>query len=174
MQKNLTKEELATMLDGCEYRGGVADEIIEAAKENNLVIIHGASDDLVELRGAIRDEVGAGATLLLTRKGVPESDCEEGCPYYQRWLKTAVKRGEVREIRVHFGGETMDQAKYAVLGKPTWCFETTMPHAVFKMYETEGNEREYFCRGIVIDLGDVWPQRNYAQIVMEQGGHESC
>ncbi len=178
MQKTLTKEQLAAQLDGCEYRNGIPDELIQAAKENKLVIVTGESDDLVEFRGAINEEVGATVSVLLSRKGIPESDCDEGdkCTYYQRWLKTALKCGEVREIRIFWGGEcgheTMDAAKYAELGKPTWCFETSLPHAIFAMYDTYGDDKEYFCRGIVLDLDEIF-SRNYTAIVMEQGGHES-
>jgi len=172
MQKILTKEELAARLNGCEYRSGMSNEIVQAAKENNLVIIHGASDDLIELRGVILDEVGASSILRLSRKGVPESDCNEGedCKYYQRWLKAALKDGTVREIKVFWcgecGNETIDAAEYAAIGKPTWCFRTTMPHAVFSMYDTYENDREYFCRGIVVDLNEIWSPRSYESQVM--------
>lgn len=178
MQKTLTKEQLAAQLDGCEYRGGMANEIVQAAKDNKLVIIHGASDDLIELRGAFMEEIGASHVLQLSRKGVPDSDCDEGneCPYYKRWLKKALHCGEVKEIKVFWGGEcgdeTMDAAKYAALGKPSWCFETGLPHAVFSMYDTYEDDREYFCRGIVIDLDEIFPV-NYTTMMMNQGGCES-
>ena len=173
MKKTLTKEQLAAQLDGIEYRDSISEEIWEAAKQNNLVIVHGASDDLIELIGAITEELGIDPVIRLTKKGVPESDCEdENCPYFQRWMTTALKRGEVREVRVFWGGEsgnkTMDAAKYAELGKPTWCFETEMPHACFDMFDTYGDDREFFCRGIVIDL-DEWFSLNYTQIVMNGG-----
>ena len=174
MQKTLTKEELAAKLDGIEYRNSIPTELLEAAKKNKLVILHGSSDDLVELLGAITEEHGIDSVIRLTRNGVPESDCAEGedCPFFQKWLKAALKRGEVREIRIFWGGEsgnkTMDAEKYAELGKPTWCFETEMPHSTFDIFDTYGDDREYFCRGIVIDL-DEWFSLNYTQIVMNGG-----
>lgn len=172
MKKTLTKEQLAAQLDGCEYRNGIPDEIIQTAKENNLVIVTGASDDLLELYGAITEEVGATDILLLTRKGIPESDCkaDEECAFYQRWLNAALKSGEAKTIRIFWGGEsgreTMNPEKYAVFGKPTWCFETTMPHSTFDIFDTDGNDREYFCRGVVLDLSEVFPSRSYEQMVM--------
>ena len=78
MQQKITKEELAVKLDGIEYGDGIPDDIVEAAKESKLVIIHGSSDDLIEIHGAISDEVGADTFLMLTRKGVPQSDCHDG------------------------------------------------------------------------------------------------
>ena len=177
MTKTLTKEDLAVALNGCEYRDGFPPELLQAATENNLVIIHGSSDDLVELCGAITEELGIDTVVRLTRKGVPESDCDnEKCPHHRRRMEAALKRGEVREIKVFWGGEsgnkTMDAAKYAELGKPTWCFETEMPHSVFSMYDTYGGDREYFCRGLVIDL-DQWFSLNYTALMMNSGGWES-
>lgn len=54
----MTKEELAAMLDGRQYREETTPQIEKLAKENNLLIIFGASDDLCEFRGAICDEFG--------------------------------------------------------------------------------------------------------------------
>ena len=49
--------DFAAMLDGREYGyPQFSDEELKIAKENNFVIVTGASDDLVELEGAIYDE----------------------------------------------------------------------------------------------------------------------
>lgn len=125
-------------------------------------------------------ELGASSVVQLTRKGVPESDCGPRCAYYLRWLKKAVQNGTVREIRVFWGGDlygsgdvALDEDVYAVLDKPTWCFETNMPVTAFSMYDTYEGDREHFCRGIVLDLDQWFPARNYTQTVMCQGGCES-
>ena len=55
----MTKEQLAELLNGNEYRDEMTKEQEQAAKQNNLLVLFGASDDLLEMRGAIRDEVGA-------------------------------------------------------------------------------------------------------------------
>ena len=54
----MTKEELAAMLDGRQYFNETTPEIEEIARENNLLIVYGQSDDLCEFRGAISDEFG--------------------------------------------------------------------------------------------------------------------
>lgn len=51
----MTKEKIAAMLDGRQY-GEITDAETALAKENDLVVIFGASDDLCEFRGAIYDE----------------------------------------------------------------------------------------------------------------------
>ena len=178
MQKNITKEELAAKLNGRSYRNEITPEEELLAKENHLVMIFGASDDLVELRGAINEELGT-SVIRLTHKGILESDCDEGedCPYFQRRLAAARNTGEVREIKSQWGGEGIDALAYAMLGKPTWCFDCEQldnKFATFDIFDEYDGDREYFCRGIVIDLDQIWPSRNYTQLVMEEGGHESC
>lgn len=95
MKKFLTKEELAAKLDGCEYRDDFPEELLEAARKNNLVILHGASDDLIQLHGAINEEIGFRSVIPFTRNGAPESDCDNQlCPYFRRSLESALKRGK--------------------------------------------------------------------------------
>ena len=49
--------DFAAMLDGREYgHPQFSDEELKIAKENNFVIVTGASDDLVEIEGAIYKE----------------------------------------------------------------------------------------------------------------------
>lgn len=57
--KKITKEELAKMLNWNEYRNEITKEQEKLAKENNLVVIFWNSDDLLELRWAIDEEVWA-------------------------------------------------------------------------------------------------------------------
>jgi len=47
-------------LNGREYRSEMTKEMIQFAKENNLVVVYGASDDLTEFSGSISDEFGVG------------------------------------------------------------------------------------------------------------------
>ncbi len=52
----MTKEELAVMLDGRQYLKETTPQIEQLARDNNLLIVYGESDDLCEFRGAIDDE----------------------------------------------------------------------------------------------------------------------
>lgn len=49
-------KEFATRLDGRQYRKEVTPEDREIAKQNGFLIVYGASDDLIEFDGIIRDE----------------------------------------------------------------------------------------------------------------------
>ena len=65
----MTPEEMAGRLDGCEYRAEVTAELRDLARENGLVIVYGASDDLIEFRGA-RDEREARRALVVEVKTI--------------------------------------------------------------------------------------------------------
>ncbi len=52
----MTKEELAAMLNNRAYLHETTPEIEQLAKDNNLLIVFGCSDDLCEFRGAIFEE----------------------------------------------------------------------------------------------------------------------
>ena len=65
-------KELAAQLNGCEYRSEVSRELEVNTKADGIVIVFGASDDLMEFRGAIHDETGAwaGATVRVDGEGL--------------------------------------------------------------------------------------------------------
>jgi hypothetical protein len=67
----MTKEELAAVLNGRQRGDETTPEIERLAKESGLCIAFGASDDLLEFRGTVYDEVGSwnGAKAFLTPKG---------------------------------------------------------------------------------------------------------
>lgn len=81
----MTKEQLAELLNGNEYRDEMTKEQEQAAKQNNLLVLFGASDDLLEMRGAIRDEVGAydGGEYALALDGELYADGEEENTYHK-------------------------------------------------------------------------------------------
>lgn len=52
-------KEVAEMLNGLEYGCEPSDDIMKILIENKMVIVFGASDDLIEMRGASEGEYGA-------------------------------------------------------------------------------------------------------------------
>jgi hypothetical protein len=128
----------AATLHGRQYGDEVPPAIEKQLKEAGLVAIFGASDDLVEIRGADNNELGAfeGLTFYFTRAGLLVNECEEGddCPYFAKLEKTA----------------TPIEAKWGD-GEFSWRFETAIPHQKFVIYE----DGEPFCEGIVFALSDV-------------------
>lgn len=135
----MNKDELAAKLIGATYDTMIrTDEIFQpvysAAKSHGLVVVFGASDDLMEFRGAIHDELGAygGTTAYLISDGLLTNDCADWeCPYFAK-LKKAAKTIEA----------CWDQDGYS------WIFKTNIPHATFEITE----DGEPYCRGIVFEL----------------------
>lgn len=137
-------EELAKKLNGCEYRDEVSTEVAKEAKECGLAIVFGASDDLMEFRGAIYEELGTydGGSAFVTENGLVENECEEGedCPYFKKELEKA------QEIIAEWCPRDGEGNTYA-----SWLMKTEIPHKTFDVME----DGELYCRGLVFSLSDV-------------------
>jgi hypothetical protein len=131
----LTKEEAAAALDGGEYREEGSKELFARMAEAGLVAVFGASDDLMEFRGAIYDETGAygGTNVRVSPEGLLEK-CDDRCHYY--------RRAAARAVTI--------KALWAQ-GGYSWRYETGIPHATFVINE----DGEPYCEGIVFALADA-------------------
>lgn len=132
----MNTQELAAKLSGREYRDETTAADEYEAKLNGLVIVFGASDDLMEFRGAVNDEIGAyeGTTAYFTSGGLLTNECVQDCPYFEKLTKMAATI----------------EAKWDTAGY-SWIYETAVPHATFEV--VEGDDK--YCRGIVFALSDV-------------------
>ncbi len=132
-------EEVCEALDGSEYPIRIESAFCDILKEDGIVVVYGASDDLMEFRGAIYDELGAydGGTAYLDKNGLLQNDCYEGdaCPHFAEIKSTATKI----------------KAKWCESDVASWEYETAIPHKTFKI--SEGDET--YCVGIVFLLADV-------------------
>ncbi|MHC3749980.1 hypothetical protein ACYKDZ_13965 [Stutzerimonas stutzeri] len=140
----MNKEELASQLNGIEYPAhrSITGNIIEQAKAAGLVILYGASDDLMEFDGAFADEVGCydGGEALIDKNGVlPEfesaSEDEDECAKY-----FARKPGSKKV-----------EALWCAEPGYSWTYKTDIPHATFEVVE----DGEPYCRGIVFSVSDL-------------------
>ena len=123
-------KEFAKSNSGKEYGyPQFAKEEIETAKENGFVIVYGASDDLMELEGAIYDEVGCydGGVVRINENGV--SGCKDDKYIEALWCKN------------------VDDTKSDI----AWQYNTDIPHEPFMIYE----DGEPYCRGIVFSIDDL-------------------
>lgn len=135
--------ELAEKLSGSEYPVRIPEELARQAKSANLVIIYGASDDLMEFEGAIYDEVGAcdGATVYVDSEGiVPDFDSLD------KKDKKALKNYFDRD-----GKGKKIEALWCAEGDYSFTYRTEIPHATFDVVE----DGELYCRGIVFSMGDL-------------------
>lgn len=143
----MTPAELAAILNGREYRCEISDSEEVLAKAAGLVVVFGASDDLMEFRGAISDELGAydGTTARVSPTGlipswesVNKEDEDEAEAYFK------AKLSGYREIEAEW---------YSGSGY-SWMYSTDIPHATFEIVE----DGEPYCRGIVFSLSDAAPR----------------
>lgn len=130
-------KQAAACIHGNEYRDEVPRDLRDRLKEAGLIAVYGASDDLTEFDGAIRDEAYSGedSRHRLTRRGLEVNRCDEGdrCP---NWTP--------RENNV--------RARWCPPGfDGSWLIETDLPHAPFDIMEDD----ELYCRGFVIALTDL-------------------
>lgn len=134
----MTAKEAAAMLDGNEYRQEGARLLWDEMKTAGLVAVFGASDDLMEFRGAIDDERDCygGGLVKITPAGLPISKCGEGedCPYFKAEVKDAATIEGV-----------WDEDGFS------WSYRTAIPHETFIIRE----DGEPYCRGIVFILADT-------------------
>lgn len=111
----MNRDELAKLLDGREYGNETDKHVEKLAKAAGLVIVYGSSDDLMEFRGAVDEELSAfeGTTASLTNTGLLTSKCEAGdeCPYFAAAAKRA----------------TPIDAVWSAPGEPAWTFKTDVP-----------------------------------------------
>ena len=133
----LNAKEAAAALNGGEYGQEGSPALFADMRAAGLVAVFGASDDLIELRGAIHEEVGAydGGTALVTSEGLYTAKCDnDDCPHeaFERRSATAINA-------------IWDRDGYS------WVYETTIPHETFEIKE----DGEPYCRGIVFALADV-------------------
>jgi hypothetical protein len=145
----MTKEEFAASLHGRDaHRFDLTKEETKQAKAAGLAVVFGQSDDLMEFRGAIEDEVGAwdGVTAVLFK-------------HKDRFFATdADSIGEMDNARQEVAA--MDAAEAgnlvtAVWGNAApemrWLIKTALPHAPFDLME----DGEVYDRGLVLSLADL-------------------
>ncbi len=123
-------KEIAEKLNGIAYGENISD--IEAeAKEHGIVIVMGASDDLMEFSGAIEDEGGCydGGEVYFDRDGVSQDDTERDNVIEAIWCDGTNAEGV----------------------PATWTYQTEIPHEKFNVWEDE----ELYCVGIVFSIEDI-------------------
>lgn len=140
MKNNITVQEVAALLSGRKYREELTAEEAMILKQRGIVVVFGVSDDLMELRGAIDDEISCwnGGTVKLNGDGLidrPQCDDCDDCKYYNDATKGAAVIGAV----------------WCAEEDASWTYETEIKHETFDIIE----DGEVYCRGIVFYLCDV-------------------
>ena len=152
----MNSKELANKLVGATYDNFVSDDVLlnnklaDEAKQNGLVVVFGASDDLMEFRGAINYEIGAydGTTAYLTSTGLLLNDCDNDyCPHFEKLTASAATI----------------LALWRQEGEYSWTFKTDIPHETFEITD----RGDQYCRGIVFALADLGVEKNLPERIVE-------
>lgn len=140
----MTPQEMADQLDGREYPLRLSDQEKDFASVQGMVVVYGASDDLMEVEGAIQDEGDCynGETFQIDKEGIIESwesakdniESEEG---FQRYFR---RKENAKQIEAIWDKDDI-----------SWQYKTDIPHATFKIME----EGEVYCIGIVFDIKEL-------------------
>jgi len=136
----MTTKEFANMIDGRHYPLRLTAEEIDLAIENEIIIVYGHSDDLVEINGIFSEEHPSDDLIFLNKEGIIKNECNnEDCQYFRDKLRNT-------------GRNYID---------PEWCktdeydftYDTDIRHDTFDIYEDEiGNK---YCKGLVFSLDDL-------------------
>ncbi len=132
-----TKETLAALLDGREYRDEITKEEAKDAERSGLVVVFGYSDDNVEFRGAITDELGCyrPQTFYVHRRGLLLDPSHGECEHCVKRTAEVAKKCAAIEARHEDG----------------WRFNTQLPIARFTINE----DGQFFGEGFVFELSDA-------------------
>ena len=143
----MTAKELADKMNGRLPGCEITQAETEQAERSNLVVVYGASDDLIEVEGAFQEELGGwgGRTLFLHPEygfvHEPEDEDWETLTVYGVSEVVSERLSSSRTIKAVWGGEE----------GTSWTFKTDIPHETFDVIE----DGEVFCRGIVFSLDDL-------------------
>ncbi len=147
----MNKEEFAKLLSGREYGMEITKDEERIAKESGLIVIFGYSDDNVEFRGVLRDEIGAyeGACFVIAKAG-DKVVVSQNPKFYREIddLEAIALEPEIYALN--------NKNKFEAVSTPSeldcyWLIKTEMPHATFDIFE----DCELFCRGVVIEVADL-------------------
>jgi hypothetical protein len=131
----MNSKKLAEKLHARGYGREMTKDEEVLAKENNLVVVFGYSDDNMEFRGAIYDEFSCfdGGIAYLDKSGLYQNKCDcEDCPNFSTKGKESIEA-------------IWDQDGFS------WIYKTDIPHETFDILDGHDS----YCRGIVFSLDDL-------------------
>ncbi len=145
----MTKEAFAAMLNGREYGSEMSPAECVIAKRAGLIVIFGASDDLIEFQGVIDAEGDCygGGEFKIDRGGLLRSRSE-------------IDDGDDEELKSYFKREPRAARIKAIWNKEgySWTYEITCRHGALPITVAEFDileDGEKYCRGMVIDAKDL-------------------
>ncbi len=141
----MTIKEIIVMINGTKHRSMAVEKIHKLAAENGIVIVFGASDDLMEFRGAIYDEeclIDGGEVFVRPSGLVKQPECD--CQHAADWFNNAKK--DSRKIEALWC-RNIDRSQSEI----SWQYKTEIPHETFVIMD----DGRTYCRGIAFKVSDI-------------------
>lgn len=139
--QKINRKQFAKLLDKRQYRNEMTMQEEKLAKENGLLVIFGASDDLLEFRGLISEEIPAyeGCSAFIIKNKIGELSVIEENKFkkYTTNKEVEIKIPNIRII-ADFNPTFIDTS---------WLISSEIENSSFDIFD--GND--LFCRAIVID-----------------------
>lgn len=137
----------AGQLTGREYPFTMTNDEKKRAQDDDIVIVYGLSDDLLEFEGAIYDECGAwnGTTVRLCPEGIYDTNSmfwkkiESGLSYSSEQI---MKMPVIEAVWC----PQVDNVCWA-----SWEIRTNMKHMKFDIME----DGKLYCRGIIFHINEI-------------------
>lgn len=142
----MTPIEFAELLNNRDYMCEITKQEEDLARQHGLLVVFGYSDDLVEFRGIVYEEVSAynGTTLQINSEGV--------IPKWET-IQAGISEQEAEEyFRVKALPHVGIRAQWCSKGGPPWkitAIDIDPSHFASFLIIDEG---EPFCQGLVIDF----------------------
>ena len=134
--------ELSKRLDGCKYRSELTSDDINFAKANGLVVVYGASDDLIEFSGCLDDELGAGdKEVIHFHSGNILSVCD---PFYE--LDEMMSFLSSYGVKFNLDNSIKISREFGI-----WGYDMNCEYFPFNVYE----DGDLYGVGIVFNLKDI-------------------
>lgn len=132
-------EQFANRLDGCTK---ISKDISDEAKELGLVIVSAYSDDMMELDGAIYEEIPvSGGGFAYFRDGEVLEDCFNACEH----CIIQAQRDTAKRVQA-----VWDKGGYA------WWMEALDGIEAYPFDVRESaTEDDFYCRGIVFSIEQI-------------------
>lgn len=139
----MTAEQLAEQINGREYGSEITKGECDIAKESGLLVVFGYSDDNVELRGVVSEEIAVWEGVEF---GIPSNgkfEDEEEAEIRNRLIAKGWTPPESERIVCNIEAEWCPDDLDC-----SWRITTDVQHFTFDIME----DGKLFCRGVVIDF----------------------
>ena len=140
----MNTQEFANLLNGRQYNSEITSEEEALAKENDLIVFFGYSDDVAVLCGAINEDLIAfgGCEIYFTK--TPSNKLKAFSEKKYEEEKLSFLDIDFKTVKVNFvwSPEELDCS---------FLVETDLPHHSFDILEGE----DLYCRGIVVNKQDI-------------------